>query len=105
VVLREAGDRLSVAVQLDGRQSARIDVACGLMGQIIALGHAESAELARLALMHLVRSKEPDRLRDQHVLICLSLTRLGRRAVGAIGRTIERATVGRSRPDEEEVSH
>lgn len=100
VVLLATSERLAVAVQLDPRCDACVDLGARAFRRIIALGHPESAEIARVGLADLLRYREVDLHRDGHVRVCLALANLGRRAVAGIGRTIERAMVGRARPDD-----
>lgn len=99
--LLAVAERLAVAVVLDRRQAAELRLVRLALSQIVLIGHPASANLARVGLHHASLADAADRDRDEHVSTCRALVRFGRRCVRGIGRLIERATVGRARPEEE----
>jgi hypothetical protein len=65
--------------------------------KILLLGHAPSANLARVGLAACARSVELDNLRNEHVGLVRGLIASAQRALREMNAAIEQTLVGRSR--------
>jgi len=65
--------------------------------KILTLGHAPSANLARVGLAHAARCAELDSMRDEHLGIVRGLVAAAQQVLREINAAIELTLVGRSR--------
>jgi hypothetical protein len=93
--LTEQGARLGAAISCDAQQATELAELRVCLTEIIAIGHADCANLARVGVVRWDRAAEWDRTRDEHVSFSARLGSVMRRGLLRAAGIIEQVLTGR----------